>query len=149
MTWADVDDIRGFHVFDTETRGMEFIQNPYKMFHKFIYDDAEDFTFEKMKTLDLSVYAGSYVKVLVASKTNPYLFETFIDLLMQANPIDITIAEAPDTSTVTEDKEFEDSQDTTELLKKYVEGINFDGDKQLLYNKIHQLYIEAQTQEQV
>ena len=32
---------RGFHIlFDTETRELEFIQNPYEMFHKIYYDDG-------------------------------------------------------------------------------------------------------------
>jgi DNA repair exonuclease SbcCD nuclease subunit len=46
MTWADYNDPRGFHIFDTATREMEFIQNPYRMFHKINYDDgAQDFEF--------------------------------------------------------------------------------------------------------
>ena len=48
MTWADYNDARGFHIFDTNTRELEFIQNPYRMFHKLSYDDGEqDFVYWK------------------------------------------------------------------------------------------------------
>ena len=39
MTWADYNDERGFHVFDTETRELEFVKNPYSMFFKISYDE--------------------------------------------------------------------------------------------------------------
>ena len=39
ITWNDYDDPRGFHIFDTETRDMEFIKNKYRLFEKIYYDD--------------------------------------------------------------------------------------------------------------
>jgi hypothetical protein len=41
MTWTDYDQKRGFSVFDTETRGMTYVENPFKMFHKIVYDDTD------------------------------------------------------------------------------------------------------------
>ena len=41
ITWSDYKDPRGFHIFDTETRELEFIQNPYEMFYKIYYDDEK------------------------------------------------------------------------------------------------------------
>jgi hypothetical protein len=51
MTWADWNDPKGFHIFDTNTRDMEFIQNPFAMFHKVSYDDGTS-TFEDWKKYD-------------------------------------------------------------------------------------------------
>ena len=39
MTWADCNDPKGFHVFDTETRTLEFIPNERHIFEKIHYND--------------------------------------------------------------------------------------------------------------
>jgi DNA repair exonuclease SbcCD nuclease subunit len=39
LTWSDYQDPKGFHIYDTETRELEFIQNPYTMFNKVFYND--------------------------------------------------------------------------------------------------------------
>ena len=38
LTWADHEDPRGFHIFDTETRELELIQNPNRMFNKIFFN---------------------------------------------------------------------------------------------------------------
>ena len=40
--WNDWDDPKGFHVFDTDTRELERIVNPHKIFNKIYYDDTEE-----------------------------------------------------------------------------------------------------------
>ena len=40
LTWQDFNDPRGFHLFDLQTRELEFIGNPYTMFERVEYDDA-------------------------------------------------------------------------------------------------------------
>ena len=44
FTWSDYDDRKGFHILDTETRDLTFIENPYKMFAKVWYDDTPEGT---------------------------------------------------------------------------------------------------------
>ena len=41
LTWADFEDPRGFHIFDTGERSLEFIQNPFSIFSKVYYDDEK------------------------------------------------------------------------------------------------------------
>ena len=62
ITWADYNDPRGFHIYDTETMETEFIPNPYSMFHKIYYDD------EKLEYGDLSRYENCYVKIIIQNK---------------------------------------------------------------------------------
>ena len=61
FTWSDYDDPKGFHILDTETREMAFIENPYKMFRKLWYND-KDKTTEEVLERDFAKYAGAYVK---------------------------------------------------------------------------------------
>ena len=41
MTWSDYGQTKGFHIFDTETREIEFIPNPNTIFEKLMYNDTE------------------------------------------------------------------------------------------------------------
>jgi DNA repair exonuclease SbcCD nuclease subunit len=41
LTWQDYNDPRGFHLFDTDTRTIDFIRNPHTMFARVEYDDKE------------------------------------------------------------------------------------------------------------
>ena len=61
----DYDDPRGFHVFDTETRELEFVPNPYTIFKKLMYDDTNT-NYDK---LDISNYNQKFVKLIVSNKT--------------------------------------------------------------------------------
>lgn len=150
MTFADVDDTRGFHTFDTESRLVQFVPNPFRMFHKIKYDDKNEFTFEYMKTINFDQYTGCYVKVVVINKVNPYLFEAFMDNLFKSNALDISIAEDYTMDSNVSDEDVESSEDTPTILKRYIEGLEgIDVDKNILYNKLHDLYIEAQTLEQI
>ena len=76
--WNDCDDRKGFHVFDTETRELEFIRNPLTMFNKVHYHD-QDKTLDDIMAVDFDHYKGSYVKLIVHTKTNPYWFDMFVD----------------------------------------------------------------------
>ena len=41
MTWSDYGQTKYFHIFDTETREIEAIPNPYTIFEKLMYNDTE------------------------------------------------------------------------------------------------------------
>ena len=93
MYWTDVNDTRGFHIFDTHTRELEFIQNPNRMFYKLNYDDELEHFAEQYRTFDYSIYEGCYVKVVVKNKLNPFLFDVVIDNLYKAGAADISVVE--------------------------------------------------------
>ena len=38
--WNDWQDPKGFHIYDTETRELERIVNPYSIYEKIYYDDS-------------------------------------------------------------------------------------------------------------
>jgi DNA repair exonuclease SbcCD nuclease subunit len=146
LTWQDYGDSRGFHIFDTTTRKLDFIKNPNSIFHKITYDDKSN-DIKTIAGMDLSVYKNTYVKVVVVNKTNPYVFDMFINKLYEVGTLDITIAE--DLSE--QDDETEDgvdqAEDTVTILNKYVENLTTDLDKSKLKDIMKQLYVEALNEE--
>lgn len=144
MTWADYNDKRGFHIFDTDTRELDFIENPYRMFHKIVYDDKTE-TLDSISNMDLSQYSNTMVKVIVANKTNPVLYDMFLDNLYKAAPLDITIVEDfTDYSTISDDDIVDQSDDTLTILDKVIDTIEVSLDKNKLKTLMHKIYFEAQ-----
>jgi DNA repair exonuclease SbcCD nuclease subunit len=149
LTWQDYNDPRGFHLFDLSNRKLEFIQNPYTMFHKITYDDKVE-SITELTNKDFSSLTNTYVKVVVVNKTNPYLFDKFMNNLYNVNPADITIAEdLTDYSEGLDDDMVDQAEDTLTVLNKFVDNIkeeNIDNNK--LKNILKELYVEALNQEQ-
>jgi len=146
MTWADYDDPRGFHVFDTETRETEFIQNPHTIFRKIFYNDEEQYLHD-INEMDYTQYQNKYVKVIVSKKTNPFLFDTMIDNLSKSNPIDVTIVEDFSEATIDELYEVDQADDTATILDKYIDNVEIDLNKEKLKSIIKEVYTEALTVE--
>ena len=147
ITWSDYKDPRGFHIFDTETRELEFIQNPYEMFYKIYYDD-EKTTLEEIQAQDYSQYEGCYVKVVVVNKKNPFWFDTLLDKLYSANVEDISVIENFHDDIDLEDEVIDEAEDTVTILSKYVNSLNID-DKKELDNLLVSLYNESLTIETI
>ena len=144
LTWQDYNDDRGFHIFDLSTEDLTFIKNPFKMFHRIVYDDKSE-SIKEIDGKDLTSYTNTYVKVVVINKTNPYLFDKFMNNLYNVNPIDITIAEDfTDLSESGDENLVDEAEDTLTILNKYVDSIseeNINNDRLKILLK--ELYIEA------
>ena len=144
MTWSDYDDPRGFHILDTNTRELEFIQNPHCLFHKLWYDDTNmslndigDLKFEKELT-------NSYVKVIVKNKSNPYLFDLWMNKLIDMGCADIkTVEDHMNLDIVDEDNLIDEAEDTLTILNKYVDGLEIRNNKGRVTDIVASLYTEA------
>lgn len=139
LTWSDYDDPRGFHIFDTHTKDLEFIENPFKMFHKVYYDDV------KKEPLSYDHLKDSHVKVIVVNKNDFYLFDQFIEKLYQINPLELKIIEdmSEFEADAVQDEKL-DVEDTLTLLTQYVDNIETDADKERIKTLMKTLYVEAQ-----
>jgi DNA repair exonuclease SbcCD nuclease subunit len=144
MTWADYDDPRGFHVFDTKTRETEFIQNPHTIFRKIFYNDEEQMLHD-INQIDYMEYQNKYVKVIVSKKTNVFLFDTMMDNLTRSNPIDVTVVEDFSEATIDELYEVDQADDTATILDKYIDNVEIDLNKDKLKSIIKEVYTEALT----
>jgi DNA repair exonuclease SbcCD nuclease subunit len=145
LTWQDYNDNRGFHVLDLSSRLFSFIRNPNVMFNRIVYDDKTN-DIKTISNMDLTKYKNTYVKVVVSNKTNPYVFDMFINKLYDVGALDISIAE--DFSDVEEDDNTVDqAEDTVTILNRYVENLTTDLDKDKLKVLMKELYIEALHEE--
>lgn len=147
ITWSDYSDVKGFHVYDTDTKELTFVPNPNIMFHKVHYND-ENTTMEQCLSIDFEQYRNTIVKVIVRNKTNPHWFDMFVDKLEKAGVIDMQVVEDHFHLDLEADDDIvNEAEDTLTILNKYVDQMQIQGDRQRLDNLIRTLYHEALTLE--
>jgi len=143
MTWSDYNDPKGFHIFDTETRDLEFVKNPHTMFNKVMYDDSVT-DFEHWKNYDYNNKQNTYVKVVVLNKQNPFLFDHVMDNLYKAGVSDLTIVEDFNDLIVENDEEIiNQAEDTMTILGRYIDNLTLDVESEKLKKLMRELYVEA------
>ena len=143
ITWSDYQDPKGFHIFDTQTRELEFIENPFNMFYKFMYNDS-DMKIEDLDDIDLSIYENTYMKVIIQNKTNPYLFDLFIDRLTKVGVHNLQIIEDLFNLDIGNESDIiDEAKSTMEMLESYVEQIDTKVSKKKLKGLFQGLYNEA------
>ena len=139
ITWNDYDDPRGFHMFDTETRELEFIRNNYRLFEKIYYDDSGNIDYRK---LDTNHYKNKIVKLIVEEKNNLSNFEDFVERLYKSELTDLTILEdLSEYSIRYSDNEEEDLEvgNTSTFLDEYVDSMPDDNVKDEERKKVKRL----------
>ena len=136
MYWTDVNDTRGFHIFDTETLTHTPINNPYKLFYNIYYEDTN------YKLFNATEYESKIVKVIVRKKSNPKDFEKFIDKLHSAGVQELKIVENFD---IHENEEFEidEEENTISILNRYIDESEFEFDKNIIKGIFQDLYKQA------
>ena len=136
MYWNDVNDKRGFHIFDTENLTHTPIDNPYKLFYNLYYEDTPHQTF------DSTEYTNKLVKVIVRKKTNTKQFERFIDKLYSSNVQDLKIIE---NFVIQENENFEidEEENTLSILNRYIDESEFEYDKNIIKGIFQDLYRQA------
>ena len=142
MTWQDYNDPRGFSVFDTETRELEFIRNPYTIHEKITYDD-------KNQDPDASVIdiQDKYVKVAVVNKSDLYKFDQFINELYTKDAHEIKIIEDFSEFNNGEISTEINIEDTMSILSNYVDSVDTEENKEEIKSVLKELYLEAINQE--
>lgn len=137
MTWSDFDDPRGFHIFDTDTRELEYIQNPLHMFHKLVYNDAgktiETLVEDVFKDVSPDDLKNCYVKVVVQEKQNPYWFDLLVDKLEKAGIGDLKVVD-DHLSLGFDDADdlINEAEDTPTIIKKFATSFFADKDEAML-----------------
>ena len=143
MTWSDYGDQKGFHVFDTDTRELTFVPNPYAMFHKLHYDDT-DKQISEVVNIDFNQYSETFVKLIVRNKSNPYCFDMFVDKLEKAGVYNVQVVDDHfHMDNIADDDITSEAEDTLSILTKNVQQLDDSIDKKQLEALLRDLYQEA------
>ena len=134
--WTDVNDTRGFTIFDTETLEHTSVDNPYKMFYNIYYEDTN------YQTFDTREYENKIVKIVVRKKSDTKKFEKFVDKLYASNIAELKIIENFDIQEPVEFEAFE-SEDTISILNRYIEEAEISLDKSIIQKVMQEIYQEA------
>ena len=137
MFWSDVDDIRGFHIFDNKTYELEFIENPYKIYKKVYFDNSD------IEDVDLNELIGKYIKLIVKNKSNELQYNKFVSKISELDIIDLKIVDLDVIDDSNVNIEDLDVEDTLTTLNKYIDESDFSLDKNMVKKIIHQIYQEA------
>jgi hypothetical protein len=144
ITWSDYNDPKGFHIFDTDTLELTFIQNPLAYHHKIYYND----TLTDYSIFDSSIYKNSYIKLIVEKKENVVMFDKFVSSLCEAGVVDLKIIEdmtSIDNEAYSELENVENIEDTMTIIDNYTKSLSIDNETILkdVTSIIKNLYTEA------
>lgn len=136
MYWTDVNDTRGFHIFDSETLEHTPINNPYKLFYNIYYEDTPHQMF------DVTEYANKIVKVIVRKKSKQKEFDKFIDKLYKVGIQDLKIVENFD---IQENEDFviDEEENTISILNRYIDESECNFDKNVIKGIFQDLYQQS------
>lgn len=142
MTFSDVNTVKGFHVYDTETDVLEFIPNTNNIFHLFTYDDSNTDEVKKIaKFVKETNLKNGFIRVTVRSKAKQEIFDRFIDALWEKGIQDLSVVEDP--LEKSSNVEFSESEDTMSIIGREIDAIERDIDKAKLKTIIKDLYMES------
>ena len=143
LTWADYNDPRGFHVFDTQTHDLTFVKNDDPIFVKYEYDDTQKGD-DYWKSFDATNLKGKFLKLIVVNKTDAYQFDRLVDALYNAELEDFKIIEDfSDMSASDIDDDDLEMEDSMTLVDTYIDAVEYSGDKVKLKSIMKSLYVES------
>ena len=142
MTWNDYNDPRGIHIWDSDTGEMEFIPCPFTLFKKVVYNED---------TLDLKTcpdIKNKFVKLIVEKRTDFKKYDKYVTMLNEAGPHVLKIIEdLSDFEEVEVNVDKLDTDDTPTMIRKHVDSVDTDLDKDRLKREMILLYTEAKALE--
>tara|TARA_R110001592_G_scaffold66345_4_gene203521 strand:- start:2072 stop:3127 length:1056 start_codon:yes stop_codon:yes gene_type:complete len=139
ITFSDLHDTKGFHVLDTETRELQFVENNRRKFYHIEYDDTDA---KSLSGVDFNLYKDCYVKVIVKNKNKRKVFDSFLDKLYQHKVIDVTVVEDM-SDFVIEEESIDMAKDTLTIINDEIDHDDNIEEKGKIKQIIRELYMEG------
>ena len=136
MFWNDVNDKRGFHIYDTKTLKLKTINNPNALYKVINYSDTP------RQLTKFGEYTNKIVKVVVRKKSDEKEYNRFMDALSNANPHDVKIVERTD-HLIFDGEIYNQTEDTMTLLDTYVDDLETDLSKNRIKGLMKEIYHSA------
>tara|TARA_B100000482_G_scaffold103084_1_gene74292 strand:+ start:50 stop:1087 length:1038 start_codon:yes stop_codon:yes gene_type:complete len=136
MFWNDVNDKRGFHIYDTKTLKLKTINNPNALYKVINYSDTP------RQLTKFGEYTNKIVKVVVRKKSDEKEYNRFMDALSNANPHDVKIVERTD-HLIFDGEIYNQTEDTMTLLDTYVDDLETDLSKNRIKGIMKEIYHSA------
>jgi DNA repair exonuclease SbcCD nuclease subunit len=133
--WNDVNDSRGFHIFDTKTLDLEVVENPYEIFKIVEYSDTPHQFFKYNECFN------KYIKLVIKKKTNSTQFDKFFEKISDANPIELKVIDEVEIEE--QPIEIFESEGTVAILDKYIDNAEIDLNKSSLKKLMQSVYKKA------
>lgn len=149
FNWSDYGQQKGFHVFDTEERRLEFVPNPSVLYDKFYYTEDLVEGIDPLRWVDANEdrITDKFIKFVVTAKTDHYTFEKFLARVQQVRAHEINFIENITDSLTGEDVNpqatLDQSKSTMHIINDYLEVYPTTLNKSLMSQLLAQLYTEA------
>ena len=141
ITFSDLHEKKGFHILDTESRDIEFIENPHMMFYCLTYNDSSGPL--DLDSLNFSNMKNAFVKIYIEHKKHPYSFDRYMDKLYEAGVSKITTVDDANNSSWQQEEIVDLAQETVTLINNEVDQLEEVKDKSKLKKLIKDLYMES------
>ena len=136
MFWNDVNDKRGFHIYDTDTLQLKTINNPYAMYKIIHYANTP------RQMTNFEQYRDKIVKVVVREKDDDKSYDMFMQSLSKVNPYDIKVVERT-VNMLAPDEDIAQTEDTMTLLNTYIDDLSTDLNKSKIKDILRETYQQA------
>ena len=139
MTFADLNERKGFSIFHPRTGEMEFVENPIQIFHQIEYDDTK----EDYNILNCKQYRNTFVRLLVKNKTRPIMFDNLLDRLNDAPAHSVSVTDQTEKEINSNTDVVDMSKDTLTLICDEIDTLQGVQDPVRLKTLIREIYSES------
>lgn len=127
MVWSDYGSEHGFHWWTPQTHQLDFVKNPYHLYHVFTYDDSSgdpSYTKTLLDQIKASNVEQRIVKIIAKKKIQPLWFDAFADEVMKLGAHEVQFVDdtAWNVSMGNEDSDIT-VLDTMTMIQQYVNGL--------------------------